>query len=105
MLDQYLYSTNGVVDRLVAAQGHDLRSCKVESNCIRGGKDKDTKVEVAVSKLEKEMDKLTDPNILRGAREHQQGVKCSNCGLCCIQRSLETGITDGTRSYIEKIDF
>src|ERR1700709_879264 len=79
MLGTYLFSTNGIVDRFVLARGYNLRSNDAISRpathpiTTRSQKDKDQNTEVAVSKLEKEMDKITDPILVADARAYQQG--------------------------------
>ena len=76
MLNSYLYSTTSVIDRLIAPQSRTLRcdSTKVHPVPLSSERDKVKQVEAFVSRLEKEMDKITDPNLLADARMYQQGT-------------------------------
>ena len=76
MLDTYLYTTNNVVDRLTQPQARTLREdiarpgvpSKVTDKLNQAKKD-----EAAVRRLEKQMDKITDPVLVYGATKYQQG--------------------------------
>lgn len=76
MVEKYLFTTNNVADRLVQGSGRLLRSDskRVEKVTVVSRQLVNEKiVQVAVRKLEKEMDMLTNPVLLQQAREDQQG--------------------------------
>jgi hypothetical protein len=79
MLATYLYATTSVADRLVHGHGRVLRSDWNNSSSntpvakakrTAGGSN-----DLAVTKLDKEMDKVTDPDLLNDAKQHQQGMQ------------------------------
>ena len=79
MLDTYLFSNNGVVDRLVQSHGYHLRSNDgvkhpdAHHSNTSSNKGQDKRAVAAVNKLEEKMDMLTDPNLLNDARAYQRG--------------------------------
>jgi 50S ribosomal subunit-associated GTPase HflX len=80
MLDSYLHDTNAITERLVRGdKGRDLRSSSTRTQGpVTAGKAPDKtqekKIAASVRKLEKEMDKKTDPALLDRARRDQQGT-------------------------------
>ncbi len=70
-LNTHLHSTNNLVDRLLQGNGRILR----KNNTGVGDQHQNTRRsnDAAMRKLEKEMDKLTDPLLLLDAIEYQQG--------------------------------
>ncbi|KAJ9606344.1 hypothetical protein H2200_009305 [Cladophialophora chaetospira] len=74
MLNTYLHSDDGIIDRITQGDGRVLRnanrSTQPGSAAQKHGGKKDT---AAIQKLEKEMDKMTDPVLLRDAKAYQQG--------------------------------
>ena len=70
-LNNHLYSNDNLNDRLLQGNKRTLRSNHT------GDGDRDQKAsrrdDAAVRKLEREMDRLTDPLLLGDAREYQQG--------------------------------
>ncbi|EXJ71119.1 uncharacterized protein A1O5_06112 [Cladophialophora psammophila CBS 110553] len=85
MLDGYIYSNTGLVDRLVEARDRTSRSsrdAKKSQIALEDPKGKEKKDEAVVRRLEGEMDKLTDLVLLHDAQEYQKDVK------------------DGTRSFM-----
>jgi hypothetical protein len=78
MINPYLYCPINIIDRLGNVGGHVLRSGNktAESHgAASRGKDNNKKDEMTISRLEQEMDELTDPRLLRAAREDQQGQR------------------------------
>ncbi|KAJ9493958.1 hypothetical protein H2202_010625 [Exophiala xenobiotica] len=77
MLDAYLLPTDNFTGRLAQQQGRDLRSSKTPKKPdadTNGQKTKEKKNDAAVRKLEKEMDGMTNPALLRHAREDQRAL-------------------------------
>ena len=77
MLDAYLSPTDNVTDRLAKQQGRDSRSSKCPKKPdadSKGQKRKEKKNDAAARKLEKAMDGMTNPALLRRAREDQRGM-------------------------------
>jgi hypothetical protein len=79
MLATYLYATTSVADRLLDGHGRVLRGGRNNSSSntpiakakrTAGGSN-----DLAVTKLEKEMDKVTDQDLLGDAKELQQGMQ------------------------------
>jgi hypothetical protein len=77
MLDAYLSSDNNFTDRLTQHPDREPRSSKCPKKPdadSKGQKTKEKKNDAAVDKLEKKMDGMTNPALLRRAREDQQGM-------------------------------
>jgi hypothetical protein len=78
MIDPYLYYPINIIDRLGNVGGYVLRSGNktAESHgAASRGKNNNKEDETAMRRLEQEMDHLTDPRLLRAAREDQQGQR------------------------------
>ncbi|KAK5192867.1 hypothetical protein LTR99_010256 [Exophiala xenobiotica] len=77
MLNAYLSPTDNFTDRLAQQQGRDLRSSKTPKKAdadTKGQKTKEKKNDAAARKLVKEMDAMTNPGLLRRARDDQRGL-------------------------------
>lgn len=75
-LDAYLHSNNYLVDRLVQPSNRTLRSDATPQKiqvATTSQKQKEKRNEALVHRLEKEMDKKTDAELLRQANEYQEG--------------------------------
>ncbi|ETI27019.1 hypothetical protein G647_10118 [Cladophialophora carrionii CBS 160.54] len=78
VLDSYLYYPLNLIDRLDHGSGRALRSgnnAAEHPKAAPGGKDDKKKDKKDIRSLMKEMDKLTDSELLRAAREDQKGLK------------------------------
>ncbi|EXJ65361.1 hypothetical protein A1O7_01702 [Cladophialophora yegresii CBS 114405] len=78
LLDSYLYYPVNLIDRLGNGSGHALQSGNKAAgypNAAEGGKDSKKKDKKAMRSLKKEMDRHTDPELLRVAREDQKGLQ------------------------------
>ncbi|OCT54538.1 hypothetical protein CLCR_01015 [Cladophialophora carrionii] len=78
MLSTYLYATRSVADRLLDGNGRVLRSDKNKASMSRvmacPWRTPEKGNNVVVTRLEKEMDKITDPVLLNDAKAYQRGV-------------------------------
>ncbi|ETI27020.1 hypothetical protein G647_10119 [Cladophialophora carrionii CBS 160.54] len=78
MLSTYLYATRSVADRLLDGNGRVLRSDKYKTSMSRPvappRRTLDKGNDIAVTRLEKEMDKITDLVLLNDAQAYQRGV-------------------------------
>ncbi|EXJ65360.1 hypothetical protein A1O7_01701 [Cladophialophora yegresii CBS 114405] len=81
MLSTYLYATRSVADRLVDGTRRVLRSDKNKASVNRptaitqGGQENEKGDDFAVTRLEKEMDKITDRVLLSDAQAYQRGLQ------------------------------
>ncbi|KIW72005.1 hypothetical protein PV04_00229 [Phialophora macrospora] len=75
-LAAHLHSIDHLADRLLQAHGKMRRSQKCRKKSSRSPKRAKRKdgSSTAVRKLEKEMDRLTDPTLLHDARVYQEGL-------------------------------
>ncbi|KAJ9606347.1 hypothetical protein H2200_009308 [Cladophialophora chaetospira] len=74
----HIHSNNNFVDRLLQLPVRELRTHAAQNaaaDTLSTGKRNQRTGAVAVQRLEKEMEALTDPEMLSPARAYQQGLK------------------------------